>query len=121
MQTPSALAATNEAAAAIAAAIKDAASLLAVAGGGRRFDMRALAQLADGLATAVDASPEEKQAVLEADALGRRAELVVGLLKRQLEVLRLSQKIHASVKGELSLGALPWCLPSDCPWRHAPC
>ena len=40
--------------------------------------------------------------MLEAPSLSARAELVVGMLKRQLAVLRLSQKIHENVKGELS-------------------
>ena len=96
------LASSSEAAASIAATVKEAASLLSSGGGIRRLDFRALGQLADGLAAATDASAEEKQAVLESDSLGRRAELVVGLLKRQLEVLRLSQKINEQVKGELS-------------------
>jgi ATP-dependent Lon protease len=96
------MATSTEAASSIATAVRDAAALLSASGGVRRLDFRALGRLADGLAAAADASTEEKQAVLESESLGRRAELVVGLLKRQLEVLRLSHKIHEQVKGELS-------------------
>ena len=46
--------------------------------------------------------PSEKQQALECAALGERAEIVVSMIKRMLEVLRLSHKIDAHVKGELT-------------------
>ena len=87
-------------AASVAASLKAAGWL----GAGRNLDAAALSRLSDALAAAVDGEPAEKQRVLECVGLGERAEVVVSMIKRQLEVLRLSQKIDAHVKGELTRG-----------------
>ena len=87
-------------AASVAASLKNAGSL----GAGRNLDSSSLSLLCDALASTVDGEPAEKQAVLECASLTDRADLLIALLKRQLEVVRLSQKIDAQVKGELSRG-----------------
>ncbi len=58
--------------------------------------------LADLIASNVEASIEEKQQVLEASELSARMRKVLELLTRQLEVLKLSNKISSQVKGEMS-------------------
>ncbi len=58
--------------------------------------------LADLIASNVDATVDEKQAVLETIELVARMRRVLELLSRQLEVLKLSNKISLQVKGEMS-------------------
>lgn len=58
--------------------------------------------LADLIASNVEASVDEKQSVLETPDLGARLRKVLELLTRQLEVLKLSNKISSQVKGEMS-------------------
>lgn len=58
--------------------------------------------LADLIASNVEASIDEKQAVLETSELTQRMRKVLELLTRQLEVLKLSNKISSQVKGEMS-------------------
>ncbi|MEL6759841.1 MAG: endopeptidase La, partial [Myxococcota bacterium] len=58
--------------------------------------------LADLIASNVEASVEEKQGVLETVELVARMRRVLELLSRQLEVLKLSNKISSQVKGEMS-------------------
>ncbi len=58
--------------------------------------------LADLIASNVEASVEEKQGVLETVELVSRMRRVLELLSRQLEVLKLSNKISSQVKGEMS-------------------
>jgi len=58
--------------------------------------------LADLIASNVEASVDEKQAVLETVELVSRMRRVLELLSRQLEVLKLSNKISSQVKGEMS-------------------
>ena len=59
-------------------------------------------QLADLITANIDASIDEKQNVLEAVRLTERMKRVLELLSRQLEVLKLSNKINSQVKGEMS-------------------
>ncbi|OGQ84960.1 MAG: endopeptidase La [Deltaproteobacteria bacterium RIFOXYA12_FULL_58_15] len=58
--------------------------------------------LADLIASNVEASVDEKQSVLETFDLVQRMRRVLELLSRQLEVLKLSNKISSQVKGEMS-------------------
>ncbi len=58
--------------------------------------------LADLIAANVDVSIEEKQAVLENVDLKSRMKLVLELLNRKREILKLSNKIDSAVKGEMS-------------------
>lgn len=58
--------------------------------------------LADLIASNVEASVDEKQTVLETTELVSRMRRVLELLSRQLEVLKLSNKISSQVKGEMS-------------------
>jgi ATP-dependent Lon protease len=58
--------------------------------------------LADLIASNVEATVDEKQAVLETVELVARMRRVLELLSRQLEVLKLSNKISSQVKGEMS-------------------
>ncbi|MBN1959562.1 MAG: endopeptidase La [Deltaproteobacteria bacterium] len=58
--------------------------------------------LADLIASNVEASVDEKQSVLETIELVSRMRRVLELLSRQLEVLKLSNKISSQVKGEMS-------------------
>jgi ATP-dependent Lon protease len=58
--------------------------------------------LADLIASNVEASVDEKQSVLETLDLVSRMRRVLELLSRQLEVLKLSNKISSQVKGEMS-------------------
>lgn len=58
--------------------------------------------LADLIASNVEASVDEKQSVLETIELVARMRRVLELLSRQLEVLKLSNKISSQVKGEMS-------------------
>jgi ATP-dependent Lon protease len=58
--------------------------------------------LADLIASNVEASVEEKQSVIETVELVERMRRVLELLSRQLEVLKLSNKISSQVKGEMS-------------------
>lgn len=58
--------------------------------------------LADLIASNVEASIDEKQAILETADLSNRMRKVLELLTRQLEVLKLSNKISSQVKGEMS-------------------
>ena len=58
--------------------------------------------LADLIAANVDVPIEEKQQVLETVDLKARMKLVLELLNRKREVLKLSNKIDSAVKGEMS-------------------
>ncbi|HEY1417408.1 MAG TPA: LON peptidase substrate-binding domain-containing protein, partial [Myxococcaceae bacterium] len=58
--------------------------------------------LADLIAANVDVPIEEKQAVLETVDLKARMKLVLELLNRKREILKLSNKIDSAVKGEVS-------------------
>ncbi len=58
--------------------------------------------LVDLVASNVDATVEEKQIVLETVELVSRMRRVLEFLSRQLEVLKLSNKISSQVKGEMS-------------------
>jgi ATP-dependent Lon protease len=58
--------------------------------------------LADLIAANVDVPIEEKQAVLETLDLKARMKLVLELLNRKREILKLSNKIDSAVKGEMS-------------------
>ena len=95
-KVPSAVQGLSDAAAMLSDALK------ADGGSARRLDGSALSALTDAMAAVLDATPEEKQAVLECGSVGGRAELVASLLKRQLEVFKLTQKLSATVKGQLS-------------------
>ncbi len=58
--------------------------------------------LADLIAANVDVPIEEKQQVLETIELRARMKLVLELLNRKREILKLSNKIDSAVKGEMS-------------------
>src|SRR5690606_31047424 len=58
--------------------------------------------LADLIAANIDVSLEEKQRVLENVELKARMKLVLELLNRKREILKLSSKIDSQVKGEMS-------------------
>src|SRR5512141_1750123 len=58
--------------------------------------------LADLIAANVDVPIEEKQQVLETVDLKARMKLVLELLNRKREILKLSNKIDSAVKGEMS-------------------
>jgi len=58
--------------------------------------------LADLIAANIDVPIEEKQAVLETVELKARMNLVLEILNRKREILRLSNKIDSAVKGEMS-------------------
>ena len=58
--------------------------------------------LADLIAANVDVPIEEKQPVLETVDLKARMKLVLELLNRKREILKLSNKIDSAVKGEMS-------------------
>ncbi len=58
--------------------------------------------LADLLSANVDVPIEDKQAVLETVDLKARMKLVLELLNRKREILKLSSKIDSAVKGEMS-------------------
>eukprot|EP00742_Colponemidia_sp_Colp-10_P006735 GILJ01007220.1.p1 GENE.GILJ01007220.1~~GILJ01007220.1.p1 ORF type:complete len:929 (-),score=167.37 GILJ01007220.1:53-2839(-) len=58
--------------------------------------------LADVLCANLDVTFEEKQEVLEILKTEERAEKVLELIKRQIEVLKISKKINSSVQNELS-------------------
>ncbi len=58
--------------------------------------------LADLIAANVDVPIEEKQQVLETVGLKARMKLVLELLNRKREILKLSSKIDSQVKGEMS-------------------
>ena len=58
--------------------------------------------LADLIASNVDATVDEKQMILETNELVARMRRVLEFLSRQLEVLKISNKISTQVKGEMS-------------------
>ncbi|MEM1350256.1 MAG: LON peptidase substrate-binding domain-containing protein, partial [Myxococcota bacterium] len=58
-------------------------------------------QLCDFVAANMDISTEEKQTILETVGLKDRLKTVVTLLARQLEVLRVSDKIQSQIKEEI--------------------
>ncbi len=58
-------------------------------------------QLCDFVAANMDISTEEKQSILETVNLQDRLKTVVTLLARQLEVLRVSDKIQSQIKEEI--------------------
>jgi len=58
-------------------------------------------QLCDFVAANMDISTEEKQTILETVGLKERLKTVVTLLARQLEVLRVSDKIQSQIKEEI--------------------
>src|SRR5690606_37985759 len=55
-------------------------------------------QLCDFVAANMDISTEEKQQILETTDLKARLKMVVTFLARQLEVLRVSDKIQSQIK-----------------------
>merc|ERR1711937_969956 len=59
-------------------------------------------QLSDMIAANLDATIEEEQKILESVNVKNRLTLVLKLLNKQREVLKLSNKIHTQVKGEMS-------------------
>jgi len=58
--------------------------------------------LADLIAANIDVPLEEKQAVLETVEIKARMNLVLEVLNRKREILKLSNKIDSAVKGEMS-------------------
>ncbi len=58
-------------------------------------------QLCDFVAANMDISTEEKQQILETTDLKARLKMVVTFLARQLEVLRVSDKIQSQIKEEI--------------------
>jgi ATP-dependent Lon protease len=58
--------------------------------------------LADMMAANLDAAIKDKQQILEAVNIKYRLNIVLKLLNKQREVLKLSNKIHTQVKGEMS-------------------
>jgi ATP-dependent Lon protease len=58
-------------------------------------------QLCDFVAANMDVETEEKQDILETVDLKERLQMVVTLLARQLEVLRVSDKIQSQIKEEI--------------------
>jgi ATP-dependent Lon protease len=58
--------------------------------------------LADLITANIEASIDEKQEVLEATNLTTRLSLVISLLEKQAEVLKISEKINSQVRGEMS-------------------
>ena len=58
-------------------------------------------QLCDFVAANMDISTDEKQSILETVSLPERLKTVVTLLARQLEVLRVSDKIQSQIKEEI--------------------
>ncbi len=58
-------------------------------------------QLCDFVAANMDVATEEKQEILETVGLKERLTMVVTLLARQLEVLRVSDKIQSQIKEEI--------------------
>lgn len=58
--------------------------------------------LADMMAANLDAAIKDKQQILEAINIKYRLNIVLKLLNKQREVLKLSNKIHTQVKGEMS-------------------
>ena len=57
--------------------------------------------LADMIASTINASPEEKQSVLETMDVKERLKLVTRLANHQLEILELGNKIQSQVKGDM--------------------
>jgi len=57
--------------------------------------------LADMVASTINASPEEKQKVLESENVNERLKLVIRLVAHQLEILELGNKIQSQVKGDM--------------------
>jgi ATP-dependent Lon protease len=57
--------------------------------------------LADMVATFMDATPDEKQEILETVEIGARMARVSGLLAHRIEILRLSQEIGRETKASL--------------------
>merc|ERR1719157_34464 len=56
----------------------------------------------DIICSHMDASVEDKQALLDETALKPRIKLALQLLRRETEVLKISQQIDSEVKGDLS-------------------
>merc|ERR1711915_513563 len=54
------------------------------------------------IAANLDANISDKQKILEAVNIKERLTIVLKLLNKQKEVLKLSNKIHTQVKGEMS-------------------
>ena len=59
-------------------------------------------KLSDLIAAHIDVTLEEKQTVLETAGLAERMQLVLEMLNRKREILKLSNKIDDAVKGEMS-------------------
>ncbi|UCF90698.1 MAG: endopeptidase La [Desulfobacterales bacterium] len=57
--------------------------------------------LADMVASTINATPEEKQRVLEIEDVKRRLKEVTRLVNHQLEILELGHKIRTQVKGDM--------------------
>lgn len=61
-------------------------------------------QLADFIASNIDAELEEKQQVLEALDVKERLQIVLGLLEEEIEILEVGSRIQSRVKGEIEKG-----------------
>ena len=57
--------------------------------------------LADMVASTINASPEEKQEILETVDVKKRLKAVTRLINEQLEILELGNKIQSQVKGDM--------------------
>jgi ATP-dependent Lon protease len=57
--------------------------------------------LADMVASTINATPEEKQRVLETEDVKKRLRVVTRLVNHQLEILELGNKIQSQVKGDM--------------------
>jgi len=57
--------------------------------------------LADMIASTINATPDEKQKVLETEDVKQRLRVVTRLVNHQLEILELGNKIQSQVKGDM--------------------
>ena len=57
--------------------------------------------LADMVASTINASPEEKQKVLEQENIKERLKVATRLVNHQLDILELGNKIQSQVKGDM--------------------
>ena len=58
-------------------------------------------QLADFIAANISVDTEQKQALLEEPRVDRRLRIVTGLMQREIEVLRLADKIQSETRGRI--------------------
>ena len=66
--------------------------------------------LADMIASTINATPEEKQQVLEIQDVKLRLKEVTRLLNHQLDILELGNKIQSQVKGDMDKSQREYCL-----------